>query len=329
MERINDYFNFLQENRGSKVRLLPVSLPVVCPTLEEEHELLPDGCYFCSGDEFKTAGGEKEQPGSIREQLLAGKNKFKTQEEAGDEENDINRKLYNQTEKCNYIAYFENFPSTFMPLNQLKTYVREAMSVKNIVKVVLATRPDCISYQYLKEIQQLIKTVNTGVDTGLDLALQTVNYHTLSEANCDYGLGEFIDAVLTARTCGFEIGVQVMLDLPGDSLRDVKENARILSALRVDNVKIRKRPIIDKDSEDFLKNRRQIARERIVKFLRYLDPRIPVLILQAGRKMKPDVNLQNRIAKKMIEDDVFQGDRFDYLQGACLDNMKESGCDAI
>lgn len=351
MERYNYYFDFLQKKYGASTRILPVSLPMACPTLEEAEDINPGGCYFCRGDEFKTAGGESKQVKSIRGQLLQGKEEVNTGNNlepgeninnSGSSDNSSFNNFNSQTDDVNFIAYFQNFPSTYMPLDQLKTYIREALSIKNIIRVVLATRPDCISYRYLREIQELTATVDSSIDSGLDLSLPTVNYHTLSEANCDYGLGEFIDAVLTARTCGFEVGVQIMPDLPADNLQDVRENARILSALRVDNVKIRKRPetgtvgvkasrakLEDKNDGSSNENLSVCLETRIIEFLKYLDPSIPVLTLQAGRKVKQDINMQNSIEEKMTAKNIQQGDCFDYLQGACLDKIKNSGCDVM
>lgn len=53
-----------------------------------------------------------------------------------------------------------------------------------------------------------------------------------------HGLAEFIDAVLLIREYGFETCTHVILNLPGDELSDSVETARVISALKIDTVKV-------------------------------------------------------------------------------------------
>ena len=72
----------------------------------------------------------------------------------------------------------------------------------------------------------------------MELGLQTANYHTLQKIQRGHSLAEFIDAVLEIKKYGFDICAHVILNLPGDTMEDAKETAKILSALEIDIVKI-------------------------------------------------------------------------------------------
>ncbi|MEJ1731320.1 hypothetical protein SMA90_33860, partial [Escherichia coli] len=51
-------------------------------------------------------------------------------------------------------------------------------------------------------------------------------------------LAEFIDAVLRIKRYDFDICTHVILNLPGDTILDTIETAKILSVLKTDQVKI-------------------------------------------------------------------------------------------
>lgn len=135
-----------------------------------------------------------------------------------------------------FIAYFQNYTNTYMPLEQFKNYIREAALDSDIVEISISTRPDCIREDYLLFLDDFSK--KTGIHIHFELGLQTVNYHTLDAICRGHGLAEFIDSVLRIKKYRFTICVHMILNLPGDTLSDIKEGARILSVLPIDVVKL-------------------------------------------------------------------------------------------
>ena len=72
-----------------------------------------------------------------------------------------------------------------------------------------------------------------------------------------HGLAEYIDAVLAIKRYPFTVCTHLIANLPGDTLRDAVETARIVSVLHSDIVKIHSL-YIAKDSqmaEDYLAGR--------------------------------------------------------------------------
>ena len=134
-----------------------------------------------------------------------------------------------------FIAYFQNFSNTYMPPERFSHYLDQAC-MPGIVEVYISTRPDCISDRHLAEASGFVG--RTGIEATFELGLQTVNYHTLSRLNRGHTLAEFIDSVLRVRNAGFGVCAHLILDLPWDNMADAVENAKVLSALGVQQVKL-------------------------------------------------------------------------------------------
>lgn len=207
------YSDYLKNKYGEKVYKLPISLPITCPNRQNGKS----GCTFCA--ETGTGFESLSEKMSVSAQLL--KNKAY-----------IGKKYHVRK----FIAYFQNYTNTYMPLEQFKNYIREAALDSDIVEISISTRPDCIREDYLLFLDDFSK--KTGIHIHFELGLQTVNYHTLDAICRGHGLAEFIDSVLRIKKYRFTICVHMILNLPGDTLSDIKEGARILSVLPIDVAKL-------------------------------------------------------------------------------------------
>ena len=231
-----------------------------------------------------------------------------------------------------FIAYFQNYTNTFLPLEQLMAYMREAGNVDNIVEICLSTRPDCIRRDYLEAMADFRE--KTGIQVSLELGLQTVNYHTLRAVNRGHGLAEFLDAVLTIAPYHFPVCVHMILNLPGDTMEDAKEAAKILSALPVSMVKLHSLYIPKKSVlyQEYRNGRISICSkeeylERLAEFIALLRPDIAVERLFARIPEKDSAfcnwghswwKLMDEWKALMEEKQYVQGIHCDYLNGAAL-----------
>ena len=206
------YSKYLKNKYGEKVYKLPVNLPVSCP-----NRINDTGCTFCSekGTGFESLNSSI----SVKEQLIKNK--------------DYIGKRYNAKK---FIAYFQNYTNTFMPLNIFKKYINEALEVEDIVEISISTRPDCIRKDYLDFLNDI--KAKTNMDISIELGLQSINYHKLDKINRGHGLGEFISSVLLIDKYDFDICVHIILNLPYDTIRDNIETANVLSALPINIIKI-------------------------------------------------------------------------------------------
>jgi len=308
------YSTYLQDKYGEKVYKLPINLPLTCPN--RDGTFGEGGCTFC-GDE---GGSHENLPNflSVKEQLIK------------------NRDYIGEKYKAKkFIAYFQNFTNTYLPLDNFKEYIKEAI-MEDIVAIYISTRPDCISDEHLDFLDE-IKS-NLGIDVVIELGLQTVNYHSLKKINRGHTLAEFIDASNRIKKHDIRICTHIILNLPWDDLEDTIENAKVLSALDVDEVKLHSLYIIDgtimgeeyKNGEiDIISKEEYI--DRVITFLEYLNPEIVIqrLIGRAPKENSLFVNwneswwkIRDEIEQKMIDNGSFQGKRFNYLYGKALNKFK-------
>lgn len=308
MERYQTYSGHLKELYGEKVYKLPVNLPVTCP-----NRMDGDGCSFCGGvgTGFEAMSCET----SVSEQLSRTKEKIAKRYKA--------RK---------FIAYFQNYTNTFLPLNELEQYMIEAAQMEDIVGISISTRPDCITRNYLDCMKKI--SDEYGVKISVEYGLQTVNYKTLEKIDRGHSLAEYLDAVLMTAPYGFEICTHIILNLPGDDMRDVIETAKILSALPTKIVKLHSL-YVPKGSrlyKEFEEGKVEMCSaqqylERLVTFICYVRKDMVIERL-FSRVPKEDASFSNwgiswwklkdQFDEIMEENDLVQGCKADYLDGAAL-----------
>jgi uncharacterized protein len=302
------YSQYLIQKHGEKVYKLPINLPITCP-----NRIDSSGCNFCSD---KGTGFEAlENTKTVTTQLLENKSYISKRYKAK-----------------KFIAYFQNYTNTFMPLDVFERYMNEAALVEDIVEIAISTRPDCIKNDYLTILQMVEKKYN--IQVSIELGLQTVNYHTLDKINRGHGLAEFIDAVLQIRPYGFEICTHVILNLPYDDNRDVLEMSKIISALPIQAVKVHSL-YIPKDTilcEEYEKGLIKLCSkeeylEKLIIFIEHLRPDIVVERLFSRIPDEDSVfsnwgtswwKLQDEFIALMKEKNSYQGKAFQYLNGAAL-----------
>jgi radical SAM protein (TIGR01212 family) len=303
----NKFSSYLVKKYGEKVYKIPVNLPATCPN--RDGLISFDGCTFC-GDEgagFENLSSALNVPEQLQKNIdfISEKNNAKK-----------------------YIAYFQNFSNTYFPADIFKSYLEEAC-ISNIVALYIATRPDCLNNQYFDIMADIRE--KSGIDIVVEIGLQTVNYHSLKKLNRGHGLAEFIDSMLRAKKYNIDICAHMITDLPMDDLDDVKEGARVLSALKVDQVKCHSLYILKNTKmgqqylqgllkplsmEDFI--------ERTITFLEYLSPEIVIqrLIGRAPEERSLFCNwnkswwkIVENIEKKMAREHRYQGRLYHYLNG--------------
>lgn len=306
----NKYSEYLKKKYGEKVYKLPISLPVTCPN--RDGCISYGGCTYC-GD--KGAGFENLSDSlSVSEQLK------------------INMEYINKKYKANkFIAYFQNYTNTYIPLEKFKEYINSAI-IDNIVDISISTRPDCINTEYLKFLKEIKE--KHSVNITMELGLQTVNYHTLNKINRGHSTAEYIDAVLNIKKYGFDVCTHIIINLPWDDITDVTESAKFLSALKTDHVKLHalyilKNTIMGKQYEnrEFEIISLDEYVERTITFLEYLSPKISIQRL-IGRAPENETIFSNwntswwkikeMIEFKMEKEERYQGNKFNYLNGSAL-----------
>ena len=307
----NKYSDYLKTKYGEKVYKLPINLPITCPNRIGSY-----GCTFCA--DIGTGFEAMTSIHSVTEQLKQTK-----------------KHITEKYKATKFIAYFQNYTNTFMPLNEFETYMKEAATIDSIVEISISTRPDCINDAYLEVLNQIKNEYQ--IDINIELGLQTANYHTLDLVNRGHGLAEFIDAVLRIKKYPFTICTHLILNLPNDTMRDVIETAKIISALQIDIVKlhslyIAKNTMLSKQYNDgtiTICSKEEYI-ERVITFLEHIPSTMVVERLFSRIPEADSIfsnwntswwKLQDELTEKMNELDSYQGKQFNYLNGGALSKL--------
>lgn len=307
----NRYSKHLIDKYGEKVYKLPINIGSGCPN--RDGTIKRGGCIFC--DEGGAGFESLSSSFTVSEQL--SKNMIHIQ------------KKYKANK---YIAYFQNYTNTYLPLDKFKEIISEAASVDKIVEVAVSTRPDCINDKYLEAAKEIEEQFNISIS--FELGLQTVNYHTLIKINRGHTLAEFIDAVITIHKFGFEICTHLILNLPWDNIDDVIETAKFVSSLKIEQIKLHALFILKNTPISAMYENGEIEilsveeyKKRVITFLSYLSPEIVVqrLIGRAPKNEGLFVNwntswwkIRDDIEEQMMQENIYQGQKFNYLNGKAV-----------
>lgn len=304
------FSDYLKERYGCKVYKLPINLPAGCPN--RDGIAGSGGCCFCGeeGAGFESLSSQMSVSSQIAENACYIGERYKAEK---------------------FIAYFQNFSNTYLPMELFAQYMLGACC-ERIAALYISTRPDCIDDRRLDFLLHLKE--EKGVDIVMELGLQSASIKTLKWLNRGHGLAEFADAVLRIKKRGLHVCTHMITDLPPDDTEDVVEGARLLSALGTDQVKCHSLYILEDSplGESYKRGEFQPLDmeafiERTILFLEYLDPGIVVQRLlgraPAGRTLFCNWDTSwwkvlELIERKMLQENRFQGGRFDYLNGSAL-----------
>lgn len=210
-ERYYSFSRYLKERFGERVQRISLDAGFSCPNLDGS--LADDGCIYCNNKSFGVyARTKKPLSQQIRESInfyhkRLGVNKF--------------------------IAYFQSFSNTYAESQELKAVYDQIREFPQIKGLFISTRPDCIDSEKLEVIAQYKKDYLVWLEYGL----QSTNNRMLKVLKRRHSYQDFLDSLTLARKYGINIGVHMILGLPGQSHDQVIEDASRLSRLDIQGIK--------------------------------------------------------------------------------------------
>ncbi|MEA4816641.1 MAG: TIGR01212 family radical SAM protein [Lachnospiraceae bacterium] len=198
---------------GSKTAKLPIDGGFSCPHRDSRTKL--GGCIFCSPQ----GSGDFALPCnySIKDQIEAGKN------------------IYSKKWRdLKYIAYFQAFTNTYAPVQILRQKYYEALSCDQISGIAIATRPDSISNEALS----LLSEINKKTKLWVELGFQTSNETTAKLINRQFPNNCFDEAVLRLNKEGINVVAHVMLGLPYETTKDMKNTVKYVCSQKISGIKL-------------------------------------------------------------------------------------------
>jgi radical SAM protein (TIGR01212 family) len=204
---------FYRKKFGAKVWKLSLDAGCGCPN--RDGTLATLGCIYCNPESFSLS--RRMGLSSIAEQIEEGIRRLKRRYAAD-----------------HFVAYFQPGTNTYGPIDRLRLFYRQALAHPSIVGLTVGTRPDCVSEEALDLLAELAKQTWVVVEYGL----QTIHDRTLDRINRGHHYDAFLDAY--RRTCrrNLDMGVHVILGLPGESPDDMRATAQELARLQIHSIKL-------------------------------------------------------------------------------------------
>jgi len=206
---LNSYFKAIFGNRIHKIT---VDAGLSCPNRDGKLSL--KGCIYCNNKGSGTGASSKGI--SITDQLIIGK-----------------KKVGKRFKAKKFLAYFQSYTNTYAPLDTLKKYYDEALSVEDIAGLSIGTRPDCID----KPILSLLEEYATKSLIWIEYGLQSSCNKTLFLINRGHDFKSFVRAVELTKNRGIKICAHVILGLPQENKEDMLNTAKAIASLGIDGIK--------------------------------------------------------------------------------------------
>jgi radical SAM protein (TIGR01212 family) len=276
-----EFGDYLTKHFPFKVQKISVNAGFSCPN--RDGTIGFGGCTYCNNQTFNpdycrlTSG--------ISEQLQKGIRFFARKYPA-----------------MKYLAYFQAYTNTYAPLDLLIQKYSEALSVQDVVGLVIGTRPDCMPDELLDYLSELAKTVFIQVEYGIESTLDS----TLQRINRGHTYKQAIDTICRTSERGIAVGAHLILGLPGESREQILSHADRISTLPIDALKLHQLQIIRHTAmeQEFIFHPERFSlytpleyANLVVDFLERLNPQIAIdrFISQSPKELliAPDWGLKN------------------------------------
>ncbi|MBN1112211.1 MAG: TIGR01212 family radical SAM protein [Bacteroidales bacterium] len=299
--RFNAYSNYFIKTFGQRVQKVSINAGFTCPN--RDGLVSSGGCTFCNNQSFNPSYCDPKK--SVTQQIEEGI--------------EFHRVRYRRATK--YLAYFQAFSNTYAPLEKLKEIYQPALDHKDVVGIVVGTRPDCIDDEKLDFFAQIAKEKYLIIEYGVE----SCNDASLKAINRGHNYQTSVDAIQKTHDRGIKTGAHFIFGLPGESKEEMMAMAPIISKLPIDNIKFHQLQIITdtKMGEEYLANPEKFTFfepeeyvDFFIDFAEQLNPNFVIerfvnevparFNLQENWKMRND-QLLNLFEKRLEERDTWQG----------------------
>ena len=299
--RYNAFSDYLRQKFGAKVYKVTLDAGFSCPN--RDGTLSNKGCLFC--DESGSFSQTHSNLLSIKEQI--------------ESEMEFLSKRF-KAEK--YMSYFQAYPNTYKPVNELEKIYKESLNHPDIVGISIGTRPDCIDDEKLSLINSFAPDYYTWIEYGL----QSANDKTLKKINRGHDYDCFLRAYeQTRKYTGINICVHVIMNL-FETYEEMMNTAKKVAALEPDGVKIHMLCVLEGTKLEKIYNQGKLNLmtedeyvDVVCDFLEYLPPRTTIHRLAGnglrtalveprwiGRKL----DTMNRVTWELERRNSRQGEKF-------------------
>lgn len=302
-KRYNDFSTYFRKKFDGRVQKVSVDAGFSCPNRDGTKGT--GGCSYCNNKTFKPGYCNLEK--TVTEQVKEGIDFF--------------ARKYNSMQ---FLAYFQAYSNTYAPLKNLKALYEEALQHPKIIGLVIATRPDCLN----EEILDYLGELSLKYYVMLEFGVESHRNETLRRINRGHSYEESAWALKETARRGIHTCAHLILGLPGEGYSDFIDQAKSISQLPVENLKLHQLQIhrgtqLYKDyrqnSDGFHIFSVEEYTDLVIDYLEVLNPAIIVerFVSEAPAEMviAPKWGLKNfefvaKVEKRLTERDTWQGRLF-------------------
>ncbi len=265
-QRYNEFGSWLKEQLGFKVQKISLNAGFTCPN--RDGTVGVGGCTYCNNQTFNPAYCQTEK--TVTQQLEEGKQFFA-------------RKYPDMK----YLAYFQAYTNTYGDVSHVIRLYEEALRVKDVVGIVIGTRPDCMPDELLDYLEELNKHAFLIVEYGIE----STDDNVLRRINRGHDYAATVDAVRRTASRSIITGGHVILGLPGDNRESIIREAKFLSELPLTTLKLHQLQLIKgtRMAEEYA--------ERPSDFHLYTADEYIDLVIDFVENLRPDIVLERFVSQ--------------------------------
>lgn len=297
-KRYRDVDSYFKRKFNKKIIKIPLDGGFTCPNRDGKISKL--GCIYCS----ENGAGDFTKNDDLDKQI------------------DFQVKRLRKLERREgYIAYFQNFTSTYGNIERIKKLFYEAIENPHIMGISIATRADCLS----DEVIELLDDLNKKTFLIVELGLQSVNEKSIEFINRGYTHKEFDQGLLKLKEKNIKTLAHIIIGLPNEIIDDFLNDIYYINERKFWGIKIHNLYIEDNSRiyDYYLKNQNQFTMtldeyvSYVILILENLNPNIVVQRLTGdGRReriiwptwSKNKARVLSTIDKKLKDENKNQGD---------------------
>jgi len=305
MRRFYSYKQFLQEKFGARIQKLTIDAGFTCPN--RDGTVGRGGCSYCLNDAFNPSYCTPVK--TVKQQLEEGIQ--------------FHQNRYRRADS--FLAYFQAYSNTYLPLNEMKRKYEDALQHPDIKGIVIGTRPDCIDEEKLDYFAELNEKMFISIEYGLE----SIHNETLEHINRGHDFEQSVKALQMTQSRGIHTGAHFIFGLPFETPELWMKDVQTINQLPINSVKFHQLQIIKgtKIEAEFATNPERFHLFSIdnyipfiVDFVEYLSPTLVIerfagevppryLAVNTWGTTRYDVIL-NKIEKEFEKRDSFQGKKF-------------------
>jgi radical SAM protein (TIGR01212 family) len=299
-KRYNDYSAYFRRRFEGRVQKISIDAGFTCPNRDGSRG--KGGCTYCNNKSFNPDYCRIEE--NVAAQVVRGIAFFSS-----------------KYPTMRYLAYFQAYSNTYAPVEILRQSYEEALRHPEVIGLVIATRPDCLS----EEVLDLLSKFAERCYVSIELGIESFTDATLERINRGHSAAESIQAIHKVAARKLDNCVHLILGLPGEEDSDFIGHAKRLSELPVQSIKLHQLQIhkgtqmaLEYRDNPSLFNLFEVDQyaDLVVRFLEHLSPD---LIIQrfvssapAGMVIGPNWGLKNyefvaKVEKLLAERETWQG----------------------